>query len=148
MKYSDLFPCRDCCRCFRLNILFIPNVSRHPVIVAGGLWHSRPHSYLTPGPFHHLAHSQKHIVSEWLLQPLRYSNSGAVQHSLSPARTKAPGNCGPQRSSRCLAATDWVVGGVAARLLSVICRQFSSCSAVEFGQEVAAEHLLHGGMSC
>lgn len=78
MKYSDLFPCRDCCRCFRLNILFIPNVSRHPVIVAGGLWHSRPHSYLTPGPFHHLAHSQKHIVSEWLLQPLRYSNSGAL----------------------------------------------------------------------
>lgn len=63
-QQHEIFTCRDCCRCFRPSVLFIHNGPRLPVIVAGGLWLSRPHSYLTLGPLHLLAHSQKHISQQ------------------------------------------------------------------------------------
>lgn len=109
MKYSQVFPSRDCCRCFRLSVLFIHNVPRLSVIVAGRLWLSRPHSYLTLGPLRHLAHSQKHIVSAWLSQQPPCSNSAGLM---------LPGTVCPrpeqrllgivERSSCCPAVTDWV----------------------------------------
>lgn len=153
MKYSEVFPCRDCCRCFGLSLLFIHNVSGLPVIVAGGLWQSRPHSYLTLGPLHHLAHSQKHTVSERLSQQPPYSDSAGLMlpslHRLSPARTKAAGNCsasevkplsGRNRLSR-----------LCCELLNDVSQVnpfiFTTCAAAEFGEEVADELFLCGRVS-
>lgn len=66
----------------------------------------RPHSYLTLGPLHHLAHSQKRSVRiaftvASIFQPCR---PDATQlRVLPPARAKASGNCSTERSSCCQA---------------------------------------------
>lgn len=90
-QQHEIFTCRDCCRCFRPSVLFIHKGPPLPVIVAGGLRLSRPHSYLTLGPLHLLAHSQKHIVSAWLSQQpstFQLCWPDAAQRSLSAAQNK------------------------------------------------------------
>lgn len=106
-QQHEIITCRDCCRCFRPSVLFIHNGPRLPVIVAGGLWLSRPHSYLTLGPLHLLAHSQKHISQQPFDVPtlLAWCCPGAV---CPRPKQKASGNCSAERSSCCLAVTDWV----------------------------------------
>lgn len=150
MKYSQVFPTRDGCRCFRLSVLFIHNGPGLSVIVAGRLWLSRPHSYLTLGPLHHLARLQKHIVSAFTAASafqLRWPD--AAQRSLFPARTKASGNCrgvklpsGRNRLS--WPCSDWMISRC---VMNFIPFSFPERAAVEFGEEVADEHLLCGRVS-